>query len=151
LKNLIEVVYKLLFVIGVLCIGVGIMGIFLGGGYVEEYLAAEKQGNQRQVEITAKGTARANGKSTDYLHIKYLGAPKKEKFTFISPTAEEFRSFDKGSIVTIVYDKKDLREAFIIKTPEQVMQLRRKPYLLAAFGLMMIIIAKILGKLHGKL
>ena len=35
MKNFIEVVYKLMFVVGVLCVGMGIISVFLGDGYID--------------------------------------------------------------------------------------------------------------------
>lgn len=154
MKNFIEVVYKLMFVVGILCIGVGIMAVFLGGSYIDEYKELERSGEQAQVEILEKGTSRSAGNaksSTDYFQIKYLGEQGKKQFSIIQATSEEFNSYDVGSIVTVVYDPKEPRMAEIIKTPEQLKRLKLKPYKIILFGVMLIAISKILGKVYARL
>lgn len=51
----------------------------------------------------------------------------------------------------MLYDPKEPQWAEILKTPAQLKRMQRKPYFPALFGLMMIVIAKMLIKVHKKL
>lgn len=153
MKNFIEAVYKLMFVAGVLCLVLGIMSIFLINGQVEKYKQLESSGEKIRVEILEKKTSRSPGNTisiTNYFNIKYLGKPGKNKFSVIQAMPHEFKAYDAGSMVTVVYDPQEPRMAEIVKTPQQMKKIKQKPYKLLFFGLMLIVIARVLRKVYAR-
>ena len=155
MKNFIEVVYKLMFVAGVLFIGVGIMALFMRG-YVNKSEKLMNIGEQAQVEILEKGVAYSGGGSSsrnryEYFNVKYLGESKEIKFTRITPALNEFEIYEEGDIVEVVYDLADPSEAIITKTPAQIKELKTKPFFVMFYGIIMICISLGLGKLRKKL
>ncbi len=155
MKNFIEGVCVLMFVCGVLFIGVGIMGVFMNG-YVNECETLMSTGEQAQVEILEKGVVKSGGGSRssnrhEYFNIKYLGESKDKEFTRISAALKEFETYEEGDMVTVVYDLDDLSEAIIIKTPDQIKELKFKPFLIIFYGILMMFISWGLGKLHKKI
>jgi hypothetical protein len=156
MKNFIEVVYKLMFVAGVLFIGVGIMAVFMMGGYANECENLMSTGEQSQVEILEKGVSYSGGGSrsrnrNEYFNVKYLGESKERKFTRITPALKEFETYEEGDIVEVVYDLADPSEAIITKTPAQIKELKAKPFFIIFYGIIMICISLGLGKLRKKL
>lgn len=140
----------LLFVIGCLCAGLGIISFFLNKTYVSEYNTTVRTGEKAQVEIIDKGISRSgntSGHSTHYFHIPFLGTDGKRDFTMVYPTPAEFDSYAIGSTLMVAYSTHDPSEAFIIKTTEEISKLKRKPFYLFLCGLIMIVCARVFSKI----
>jgi hypothetical protein len=154
-KNFIEILYKLVFVVGVLCVGVGIMSLYTIGGYVEKYSELLRSGQRIQVEVVEKGTSYSGGGSAtrhrnDYFKIDYLGEEEQE-YTFVYPDSAEFKAYEKGSIISVVYDPENADEAFIVRTENQLEKRKNLPYWIILSGLGMIIVGVLTGKFHKSL
>jgi len=147
LKKLLELAIFIGFLVGVLVTGVGVMSIFLGGEYINEYEHVVDVGQEVEAEILQKGTSSANGKSYSYIKIDYLGEDTGEEFTHISPSSDDYRTYDEGDTVTVVYDVDDPREAYIVQTPEQLARAAKLPYKLLLFGFGLFAAAFVLSKI----
>jgi hypothetical protein len=153
MKKSLRLFTTLLFVIGCLCAGVGTIAVFLGNTHISKYNAAVRTGEKVQVEIIDKGISRSGGgssktgHSTHYFHIPFLGAEGERKVTMIYPTPEEFDSYTVGSLLMVAYSRDDPSEAFIIKSTEELSHIKRKPFSLIFFGVIMIACALVFSKI----
>jgi len=156
MKKFIESMCILMFVVGVLLIGVGIMAIFLMNGYGNECEQLMSTGEQAQVEILEKGVSYSGGGSrssnrNEYFNIKYLGESKDKEFTRIAAALKEFETYEEGDMVTVFYDLDDLSEAIIAKSPEQIKELKTKPFFIMFYGIIIICISLGLGKIRKRM
>ena len=154
MKNFIEIVCILLFVVGVLFVGVGIMGIFMNE-YVDTCEQLMLTGDQVQIEILEKVVSYSGGGSSsrnrhEYFRVKYLGLSDDKEFTRIDTALKEFDTYEQGDMISIAYDSSDPDEAIIIKSPEQLKELKFKPFFIVLMGVIMILISLGLGKLLKK-
>ncbi len=122
MKNFVEIVCILLFVVGVLFVGVGIMGIFMND-YVNDCEELMRTGDQVQVEILEKVVSNSGGGSGssnrhEYFRVKYLGLSSDKEFTRIDTALKEFDTYEQGDMISIAYDSSDPDEAIIIKSPK---------------------------------
>ncbi len=146
MKKNIAPALSIVFFIGILIVGVGMMSVYFNWDYISEYQRIETNGSQAEVKIIKKGTSRSGGGSssrniTYYFHLPYLGGTQLRDFTIVYPTPQEYDAFNKGALVTVVYDPEDPGEAYLVKTPDQLWALRSKSFKVIFFGLGLVVIA----------
>lgn len=101
--------------------------------------------------MSHSGGGSSSSNRHEYFNIKYLGKSKDKEFTIISTALKEFETYEEGDMVTVFYDLDDLSEAIIIKTPDQIKELKFKPFRIVFFGILMIFISLGLGKLRKRM